>query len=136
MPLRGDYQQKNIKTVLTAIDQLRRQGIVISNSSVKNGLEKVVSNTGFAGRWSILQKTPLIIADTGHNQAGLEYNFNQLKELMQNRPGGTLRIVIGFVADKAIDKIMELLPSNAVYYVTNAQIPRALPAEKLIVIFK
>ena len=43
-----------------------------------------------------------------------------------------MRIVIGFVADKAIDKILKLLPRDAEYYVTNAQIPRAMPADKLM----
>ena len=30
------------------------------------------------------------------------------------------------VSDKKIDKVLELLPKNAIYYFTKAQIPRAL----------
>ena len=37
-----------------------------------------------------------------------------------------LYIIIGMVKDKEIDKVLELLPKEAEYYFTKAQIPRAL----------
>lgn len=132
LPLKGEYQKRNIKTVACALNNLRHIGVEISDKAIKEGLEKVCEQTGLSGRWMIKGEKPLIIADTGHNEAGLSYNFHQLKELMALRPEGKLRIVIGFVADKAIDKIVPLLPRDAEYYVTNAKIPRALPAEKLL----
>ena len=135
LPLGGDYQKHNVKTVLVAIDRLRKIGIDISDSSIKSGLENVINQTGLMGRWSVLSFSPLTIADTGHNIAGLTYNFNQLNKLIKSRRDGKLRVVIGFVADKAIDKIIKILPQDAVYYVTNAQIPRALPANQLKKIF-
>lgn len=135
LPLGGDYQRHNVKTVLVAIDRLRKIGIDISDSSIKSGLENVINQTGLMGRWSVLSFSPLTIADTGHNIAGLTYNFNQLHKLITSRRDGKLRVVIGFVADKAIDKIIKILPQGAVYYVTNAQIPRALPADQLKKIF-
>lgn len=131
LPLKGSYQEKNLKTVLTAIDQLKKQGINIINQAIKNGLENVFENTGLLGRWTILNRKPLTIADTGHNIAGISYNFKQLNSLLAERKGGKLRVVIGFVADKAIDKILKLLPKDATYYLTNAQIPRALPVNIL-----
>ena len=132
LPLAGDYQKKNFITAFQALKRLQVDGWEISNEAMFQGISGVCDQTGFAGRWSILDRHPLTIADTGHNIAGLEYNFRQLGHLMESRPDGRLRIVIGFVADKAIDKIMALLPVDALYYVTNAQIPRALPAEKLL----
>lgn len=136
LPLGGDYQKKNLVTALTAIKKLKDIGVNLSNASIIKGVEKVIENTGLAGRWMILSETPLTIADTGHNEAGIKYNFHQLLELIKNRPGGELRVVIGFVADKSIDKILRLLPKKAEYYVTNAQIPRALDAAKLLEKFK
>lgn len=135
LPLGGDYQRHNVQTVLVAIDRLKKIGIDISDSSIKSGLENVINQTGLMGRWSVLSFSPLTIADTGHNIAGLTYNFNQLHKLITSRKDGKLRVVIGFVADKAIDKIIKILPQDAVYYVTNAQIPRALPADQLKKIF-
>lgn len=151
MPLQGDYQKKNILTVMASLKQLQKMGIEISESSIKEGIEKVCEQTGLMGRWMMIQdkdiqkeeeeweeehvkevkKGPLVIADTGHNIAGLTYNFRQLYRLMEDGDYNKLRIVIGFVTDKAIDKILDLLPRDASYYITNAQIPRALPADKL-----
>ena len=130
-PLGGVYQKKNINTTLHAIEAMKRAGIEISDSSIVKGLENVETLTGFAGRWTILEKTPLVIADTGHNIAGLSYNMQQLKEMLDKTPGSHLHFVIGFVADKDVVHILSLLPKKAFYYVTQAQIPRALPAEKL-----
>ncbi|MBD5279793.1 MAG: bifunctional folylpolyglutamate synthase/dihydrofolate synthase [Bacteroides sp.] len=130
-PLSGDYQQKNLNTVLHAVDLMREVGISIDDVNVIRGIEEVENLTGLRGRWTIIRQSPLTIADTGHNIAGITYNMNQLSRLMEERPEGTLRIVIGFVADKAIDKILALLPKDAVYYITNAAIPRALPASEL-----
>ena len=132
MPLEGDYQKKNLKTVLGALDELIQIGVAIPERAIRIGIEQVCQQTGLMGRWMVLNEKPLTIADTGHNIGGLTYNFSQLSRLILEKPEGTLRILIGFVADKAIDKILEILPPDAEYYITNAQIPRALPAEKLM----
>lgn len=42
-----------------------------------------------------------------------------------------LRIVMGFVADKDLDHILPLFPKSAIYYLTQAQIPRALDYREL-----
>lgn len=131
LPLAGDYQKKNINTVLNAIDVLRDCGVEVSDGSVVAGIENVETLTGLRGRWTRIQERPLVIADTGHNIAGITYNMGQLRRILESRKGATLRIVIGFVADKEIDKILRVLPADAEYYITNAQIPRALPAADL-----
>lgn len=130
-PLGGDYQLHNIETVLHAVDAIRKCGVRIDDEAVCKGISEVDTLTGLRGRWSILSRKPLTIADTGHNIAGIESNMKQLQELLAKRPGSRLRFVIGFVADKDIDNILRLLPHEADYYITNAAIPRALPADKL-----
>lgn len=132
LPLKGDYQKKNILTVLAAIHKLKESGVVIDTENIIKGVENVCINTGLAGRWMIIGDNPLVIADTGHNIGGLSYNVAQLQRLLSEKPKATLRMIIGFVADKAIDKILDILPMNAEYYITNAQIPRALPALELL----
>lgn len=130
-PLHGDYQHKNINTARVAIDLLREQGIGISRQAIVDGFRDVLGNTGLRGRWDVLAQSPLTICDTGHNEAGIRSNSAQLLRLLQERPGAVLRMVIGFVADKDLDHILPLLPRNAVYYLTQAQIPRALSFDKL-----
>ncbi len=128
--LGGDYQKKNINTVLTALLEMRRIGIDITDRAAIEGMAGVCELTGLSGRWMKIADTPLTICDTGHNEAGLAYTMQQLQRTASAR-GGKKHIVIGFVADKAIDDIIGLLPQDAEYYITRAAIPRALDAETL-----
>lgn len=130
-PLEGDYQIKNIKTAIASIGVLRKSGIEISDNAIENGFSNVNTLTGFYGRWTILNKEPLIICDTGHNEAGLRHNLSQLNRIKSERNGATIRFVIGFVADKDMDNILRLFPGEEFYYLTQAQLPRALPYKEL-----
>lgn len=130
LPVAGDYQQKNINTVLNLLEILRQQGIKIKDEDIRTGLEGVEKLTGLSGRWTRLNQDPLVICDTGHNEDGLRYNMSQLKRLQQKR-GGLLHIVMGFVADKDVVHILPLFPQDAIYYITNANIPRAMKADEL-----
>jgi len=69
--LKGSYQIKNKRAVLTAIEQLQKQGWEITAENIVNGMLNVVRNTNLRGRWDILGNHPLIVADTAHNPHGL-----------------------------------------------------------------
>ena len=124
--LLGDCQRFNKKTILAAV-RLLQQKMPISSDAVAAGLMHVVELTGLKGRWQKLGDSPLIIADTGHNEAGVKLIVGQLARLSCQ----VLRMVIGVVNDKDVNAMLSLLPKDAVYYFTNAQIPRALPANEL-----
>jgi dihydrofolate synthase/folylpolyglutamate synthase len=125
--LKGFYQQKNIKTVLTGIDVLIDLGYSIKEENILVGTQNVCSLTGLMGRWQIIANNPLTIADTGHNEAGIAYVVQQLRELKANK----IRIVFGMVNDKDIQAVLSLMPKEAIYYFCNAHIKRALPAKDL-----
>ncbi|MFI5164363.1 MAG: bifunctional folylpolyglutamate synthase/dihydrofolate synthase [Bacteroidia bacterium] len=120
--LKGTYQQKNIPTVLLASEILNRFGFTINSKSVTTGLKDVIKLTGLRGRWDVLSKKPLIVADIAHNEAGIKEVFRQVKNIDHKK----LHIVFGTVNDKDIGKIISLLPKRAVYYFCKANIPRAL----------
>jgi len=125
--LKGFYQEKNLATVLAAVNLLRQQGIELPVNSVQQGIEQVAELTGLQGRWQVLQHQPLIICDTGHNEAGIRYVMQQLLQLSYRQ----LHIVFGMVSDKNPSKILPLLPQQAIYYFTQAAIPRALECHQL-----
>ncbi len=127
LDLGGNYQQKNILTVINSIEYLKQIGYHISENNIRTGLMKVKQNTGLMGRWQILQEKPLTVCDTGHNVNGIHYVVEQI---MQNN-FSKLHMVIGMVNDKDIRNILSLLPKNAVYYFCKANIPRALPVNEL-----
>lgn len=125
--LPGNYQQKNIVTVITAAIELIKQGFKINEKQIRLGIEHVKSNTNLLGRWQILQQSPLMVADTGHNVDGLKYVIEQIKQQKYNK----LHIVFGVVKDKDLQKVLPLLPVEAHYYFTKASLPRALNEKEL-----
>lgn len=125
--LKGFCQEKNIRTILTAVRLLRDRGIAISDEAIRKGLAEVCSMTGLMGRWQTIDEKPLTICDTGHNVGGMQYIVRQL----QQTPHKRLHIVIGMVSDKDVDTVLRLLPTDAIYYFTQASVKRAMPAEEL-----
>lgn len=125
--LLGQYQQKNVLTVLCAIDQMKGKGFEISKHDIYKGLEKVNENTGMLGRWHYLGFNPRIICDTGHNQDGIEAIVKQIENTAHQK----LHFILGMVNDKDHDSVLNLLPKNAQYYFTRASIPRSLAEDEL-----
>ena len=125
-PLLGNYQQKNLATVICALDVLRNK-FEISENAIRDGVANVVRNTELKGRWQLLRKSPLVIADTGHNIPGIQEVVMQLRGLSYDK----LHIVLGMVNDKNCDAILQLLPQHATYYFCKADIPRGLDANVL-----
>ncbi|XZF16616.1 bifunctional folylpolyglutamate synthase/dihydrofolate synthase [Chitinophagaceae bacterium MMS25-I14] len=126
--LLGTYQYHNLRTILAASDILREQcGLAVSREHTFGALQQVKALTGLRGRWEWLQSKPVIIADVGHNPAGVKEIMKQWALVQAARK----HILIGFVKDKDIKEALSLLPKDAIYYFCNAQIPRALPAKDL-----
>lgn len=125
--LLGLYQLKNIPTVLAAVEQLNKKGYQLNEALVRKGIKQVVEATGLLGRWQVISQKPLVIADTGHNEAGIKEVLAQLRVT----PHEQLHMVIGMVNDKDISTVLDLLPKQATYYFCKATIPRALPAKEL-----
>ncbi len=127
LDLIGLYQTKNILTVLETIHQMQLQGWNISTVVAKKALTEVKKITGLHGRWEIVHQHPTIILDVAHNVDGMKQIVNQLEITDYNH----LHIIIGMAKDKDIIDVLKLLPHNATYYFTKAQIPRALSEKEL-----
>jgi dihydrofolate synthase/folylpolyglutamate synthase len=76
----------------------------------------------------VLQEQPLLVLDVAHNEDGIKQVLQQLNNFYADKK---THFVLGMVKDKEIDTVLKLLPANAVYYFTNAHIPRALAATAL-----
>lgn len=126
--LKGVYQQKNSVTVMQAVDVLKELGFPLNNYTTSKALMRVRELTGFRGRWEILGKHPLIIADTGHNAHGLSLVIQQLLEQKYQK----LHIVFGMVKDKDRSTVLALLPKNAEYYFCSPNLDRGLQSDILL----
>jgi dihydrofolate synthase/folylpolyglutamate synthase len=129
LDLNGLYQTKNLCTVLCAEGILMQQGFTIKNEAEKFALANTKKLTGLHGRWDIIAQHPAIVLDVAHNEDGIKQIISQL-ELINNK-NAKIHFVIGMVKDKEVSKVLSLLPADAVYYFTNAHIPRAMPATEL-----
>ena len=118
----GFYQRKNAITALKTIELLDTAGIEVPREFIFTGFSNISRLTGLRGRWEILGHHPLVVCDTAHNFEGL----SQIAEQILQTPWKNLHIVLGFVDDKNPEDLLKTLPENAIYYITQANIPRAM----------
>jgi dihydrofolate synthase/folylpolyglutamate synthase len=124
LDLPGIYQTKNLATVLKAVAVLNDNGFVLTDDVVQQALRNTKKLTGLLGRWDVVRRHPTVVLDVAHNEAGIRQLLEHLKHLHYK----CLHFIVGFVKDKEIDNVLQLLPKNAAFYFTHAHIPRALDA--------
>ena len=130
--LKGNYQKKNIKTVLKSTEILKHLDYKINDSHIKTGLNNVSNNTGLQGRWQVIQRKPMIICDTAHNEAALGEVISQLMDMEYS----DLHFIIGFSNDKNLKKISKIFPEDSKYYFVQSKVGRARDAKEVRDIFK
>ncbi|MDR3252713.1 MAG: bifunctional folylpolyglutamate synthase/dihydrofolate synthase [Tannerella sp.] len=127
--LRGLSQKFNVQTVLTAIQVLLKSGLQLRLASVRKAFTNVSRLTGLMGRWQEINSKPKIVCDIAHNPGAWNVNMRQL--FFEASHHEKIHIVLGFSKDKDVDRILYTLPKNAVYYFTQAETERAMPATEL-----
>lgn len=121
--LLGLYQPKNASLVLEAIDILRRQGLEIPESAVKDGLNRAK----WLARFEILSKNPLIIFDGAHNPQGITSAVASIKHYFGDEK---VYVLTGVLKDKDYEFIAgELAKVAERAFTLTPQSPRALSAE-------
>ena len=156
MDLKGEYQRKNLRTVLAALEVLASRSLLdvtgifpppgrgrgpqlccgrgpveSTGSEMLEAIKHTARRTGFRGRWERISDDPYVICDIGHNEHGLRHNFSQLEHMLAEGECSHLIMVYGSVADKDVDAVLHLMPENAAYVFTQAHGKRALAAENV-----
>lgn len=133
--LTGEYQKKNIATVLEAVEVLRKTtDYNLIPAAVQHGLSRVVTNTHLHGRWQKIGEAPLTICETAHNEPGIRSMLGKLQTMQFKQ----LHLVYGCVNDKDFRHILKLLISqfstfnfNFSIYFSQPSVPRKLPVADL-----
>ena len=123
--LLGDFQNKNINGVVKVISLLEQ--LNISYQNIEKGLLNIKRNTGLIGRFQILNDSPKVICDVGHNLEAFQEIIANLNSLRFDN----LKLVLGFVKGKDFEKIIDILPKNAQYFFCKPDIKRGLSLESL-----
>lgn len=97
--LAGLYQPYNTATVLTVIDLLRERGLTIPEEAIREGLASVK----WPARFEILSKSPLIIADGGHNPEGIDAAIASIQTYFKDEK---ILLLTGVMADKDYDRMV------------------------------
>ncbi len=145
MDLQGDYQRKNLRTVLAAIKAMpadcKSAGTVptvlaaltaLGDEEIIAAIQHTARRLDFHGRWEKLCDAPYIIADIGHNSHGLRSNFAQLEKMMASGKYDRLSIIYATMTDKDVDQIMPLMPAGAELYFVTAANKRAMAAQEIL----
>ncbi len=118
--LLGEFQQKNIRTALTAIQQLKQKGWFIDDQKSTLALEKVGRNTNFIGRLQKINNSPLTLIDASHNPDGIKNLFKELKHLDYKN----LHCIYASSSDKDVKGIFNYFPQHGNYYFTQFETNR------------
>ncbi len=125
IPLLGRYQPRNAALAITALMVLAKKGWNIPEAALYEGL----STVAWDGRFELLRTTPPFVLDGSHNAHGLAATAQSLRQLF---PAQKYTFILGVMADKNIDEMLDILCQLAkrVIAVTPNN-PRALPAREL-----
>ena len=127
-PLTGSYQLKNLATLFQALELLPSVGYAVKEQHIRDGIARVVQDTGLHGRWEKVDEHPLTICETAHNGDGVRAMLQKLSEI----PYHHLHLIYGCVNDKDFRSILRMLPhERTTYYYSQPSVPRALPVEQL-----
>ena len=129
--LKGEYQSKNISTVQHAITKIQSMGYKINDLNIEKGLSCVIKNTSLMGRWQVIQSNPLVVCDTGHNEAAL----NELVAQIISSNHSKYHFILGFSNDKNIEKISNIFPKDGSYYFVKPNVGRGMDANEVKKIF-
>lgn len=121
----GTYQIDNAAVAIAAARKLGDLGYPITENAIKNG----IVNTKWFGRFTLLSDNPPVIIDGGHNRQGATVLRQSLEEYF---PGKKITFVLGILADKEVDIILDtLMPIADRCYTMAVPNPRTMPPEKL-----
>ena len=124
--LAGKYQIENAVLAVEAIDVLGERGFPVSEEQLRRGLR----DAEWPGRFTIIKRHPLFIADGAHNEDAAKRLAESLTFYFTNR---RIIYIMGVLKDKEYEKIIALTHAYAdhIITVTPPENPRALPAYEL-----
>ena len=125
LSLLGKHQLKNASVVLELMDGLVRRGWNISEEDIRCGIEETV----WAGRFEVVNHSPLFIVDGGHNPQCIDALLENVCEYLGGRK---LVVLTGVLADKDYESMYSEMSHYTTEFVTvTPPNPRALSSHDL-----
>lgn len=131
MHMIGIHQYENAAAAMLAAEAFLRSGAAgdFTEEEVHTAVRQGVANARWQGRMEILRKEPFLLVDGAHNSNGVEALKRSLMTLF---PGEKFHFIMGVMADKDYEKMVEeLLPLAIDFKTMTVEYERSLAAEKL-----
>lgn len=124
--LAGSFQIDNAVLAIESVKLLLQQGFVIKEAALREGLLQ----TKWPGRFSVIGKKPLFIADGAHNEDAAKKLARSIEFYFTNK---RIIYIMGVLRDKEYEKIIELTHSYAdqIITITPPENPRGMGAYEL-----
>ncbi|MBN1299107.1 MAG: hypothetical protein JW997_05415 [Actinobacteria bacterium] len=126
LPLTGNYQPQNLSLALVLSElYMDWKGFRIESDALKSGLKKLKVK----GRFQIIKKDPVVIADTSHNPEGIKNFINNINENFYNK---RKIIIFSVLKDKDYKRMLESIISLPdILILTSSNVQRSLPVDTL-----
>lgn len=108
--LLGEYQQRNIRTVLLGIEILKFYWS-LDDGKISEAINYVKKLTNFKGRLQLISDHPKVIVDAAHNLEGVESLLSEIRLLDYSH----LSIIYGASNDKDWKEILRKMPREATF---------------------
>ena len=123
LPLVGEYQIKNCETALLAAYALKKEGVILSDENILNGIK----STKWNGRMEICKKEPMVIIDGAHNADGINMLVKSIKQYFSDK---RIVLLMGVLGDKDYEKMAaQIVPLAETTVITQPDSNRALSVE-------
>lgn len=124
--LGGSFQMQNVPLALETVRVLREKGFPVKEAALRKGLRETV----WPGRFSVIARRPLFVADGAHNEDAARELARSVEFYFTNR---RIIYIIGVLRDKEYGKMIERMHGYAdqIITVTPPGNPRALSAYEL-----
>ncbi|GIV84887.1 MAG: bifunctional folylpolyglutamate synthase/dihydrofolate synthase [Candidatus Roseilinea sp.] len=125
-PLLGRYQLENAATAITALRALRARDYRVNSADLQQGF----ASLRWPGRFQVLRRDPLIVADGAHTP----YSMSQLcASLQEYFPDRRIHFIIGALRDKDTRGILQEAARVAISLTfTDMNTHRAVSSEQLL----
>ena len=131
LSLLGQHQLENAATAVACADALSQRGLSIPDEAIRQGLARV----SWPGRFEILRRQPLVIADGAHSRDSARRLRESLTDYLSCR---SAFLILGMSADKDLTGLaQELAPiaSGRRVIAVRAHHPRAMPPQQVAAAF-
>jgi dihydrofolate synthase/folylpolyglutamate synthase len=129
LALFGSHQLDNLRTAITALEQLEPYGFHVSEGSVQRGLSGLSQLTGIHGRLEILAESPFVILDVAHNPDGIKHTAATIQSFNFRK----LHLVFGVMKDKDFRTMIRMVSTlHPIVYAVQPKMERALEANEIV----